>query len=82
MFTGIVEEIGKIRRIQRGDLWIALEISGKRVLQGVKLGDSIAVNGTCLTVTSFTESTFTVDVMPETVKKTSLVALKDRKSVV
>ncbi|HBI03450.1 MAG TPA: riboflavin synthase, partial [Paenibacillaceae bacterium] len=75
MFTGIVEEIGKIRRIQRGDLWIALEISGKRVLQGVKLGDSIAVNGTCLTVTSFTESTFTVDVMPETVKKTSLVAL-------
>lgn len=75
MFTGIVEEIGKIRRIQRGDLWIALEISGHKVLQGVKLGDSIAVNGTCLTVTSFTETTFTVDVMPETMKKTSLVSL-------
>lgn len=75
MFTGIVEEVGKIRRIQQGDLWIALEISGDKVLQGVKLGDSIAVNGTCLTVTSFTKTTFTVDVMPETVKKTSLVSL-------
>jgi riboflavin synthase len=75
MFTGIVEEIGHIRRIQRGELWIALEISAKKVLLGVKLGDSIAVNGTCLTVTSFTASTFTVDVMPETMKKTSLVSL-------
>lgn len=75
MFTGIIEEIGTIRRIQRGDLWIALEISAKRILKDVKLGDSIAVNGTCLTVTSFTDTTFTVDVMPETMKKTSLASL-------
>lgn len=75
MFTGIIEEIGNIRRIQRGDLWIALEISAKKVLKDVKLGDSIAVNGTCLTVTSYTDTSFTVDVMPETMKKTSLASL-------
>lgn len=75
MFTGIVEEIGHIRRIQRGDLWIVLEVSAQKILQGVKLGDSIAVNGTCLTVTSFTRDAFTVDVMPETLKKTSLASL-------
>lgn len=76
MFTGIVEEIGHIRRIQRGDLWVALEISAKKVLNGVKLGDSIAVNGTCLTVTTFSSNSFTVDVMPETMKKTSLDSIK------
>lgn len=75
MFTGIVEEIGHIRRIKRGDLWIVLEVSAQKVLKDVKLGDSIAVNGTCLTVTSFTRDAFSVDVMPETLKKTSLASI-------
>ncbi|MBO8170632.1 MAG: riboflavin synthase [Bacillaceae bacterium] len=72
MFTGIIEEIGHISSVRRGSEWIQLYIEGKKVLEGVRTGDSIAVNGICLTVTSFTEKGFSVDVMPETLKKTSL----------
>ncbi|MEA3322576.1 MAG: riboflavin synthase [Bacillota bacterium] len=75
MFTGIIEEIGTIKQIIRGDQAIILEIEAKKVLEDVKLGDSIAVNGVCLTVTSFTENRFTVDVMPETIRATSLKIL-------
>lgn len=72
MFTGIIEEIGTIKQIIRGDQAIILEIEAKKVLEDVKLGDSIAVNGVCLTVTTFTANRFTVDVMPETIRATSL----------
>ncbi|KMJ59815.1 riboflavin synthase subunit alpha [Bacillus sp. LL01] len=75
MFTGIIEEIGSIRQIIRADQAIIIEIEAKKVLEDVKLGDSIAVNGVCLTVTTFTSNRFTVDVMPETVRATSLQAL-------
>ncbi|WP_027415867.1 riboflavin synthase [Aneurinibacillus terranovensis] len=75
MFTGIIEEIGYVRRITRGDKWCVLEISAAKVLRGVKLGDSIAVNGTCLTVTQYSDHHFSVDVMPETLDKTSLSLL-------
>lgn len=75
MFTGIVEEIGSISRIQKtGDAYV-LTISAERILEDVKLGDSIAVNGVCLTVTSFSKSQFKVDVMPETIKASSLRTL-------
>jgi riboflavin synthase len=76
LFTGIVEEIGTIVHIEGGTQFSKLTIQAKKVLEGVQLGDSIAVNGVCLTVTSFTATQFTVDVMPETIKKTSLGQLK------
>lgn len=71
MFTGIVEEIGTIKALKPG----GLEVCAKKVLEDVHLGDSIAVNGVCLTVTSFTGSSFIVDVMPETFRRSSLSEL-------
>lgn len=76
MFTGIIEEIGQISAIQRTGESFILTLEAKKILQDVHLGDSIAVNGVCLTVTSFSGTRFTVDVMPETVKATSLKDLK------
>ncbi|MED4205131.1 riboflavin synthase [Neobacillus mesonae] len=76
MFTGIIEEIGTIANMKRTGESFVLTIEAKKILEDVHLGDSIAVNGVCLTVTSFTSYQFTVDVMPETVKATSLKDLK------
>lgn len=76
MFTGIIEEIGIISNIQRTGESCILTIEAKKILEDVHLGDSIAVNGVCLTVTSYTSNRFTVDVMPETIKATSLNSLK------
>ena len=76
MFTGIIEEVGTIEQMRQTGDAIVMTIGAKRVLEDVRLGDSIAVNGVCLTVTSFTSRQFTVDVMPETVKATALRALK------
>ena len=67
MFTGIVEEIGTISSLVNG----VLTILAKKVLADVKLGDSISVNGTCLTVVNFTESKFSVDLAPETLRRTA-----------
>ena len=66
MFTGIIEEIGIIRKIQRGQVSGKLTIGAYKVLSDAKVGDSIAVNGICLTVTSLVPDGFTVDVMHET----------------
>ncbi len=71
MFTGIVEEVGTAKSLQGA----RLTISAIEVLKGTKLGDSIAVNGTCLTVTNISDGTFSVDVMPETMRRTNLGAL-------
>lgn len=76
MFTGLVEEVGVLASITGNDQASRLVIRAQRVLEDVKLGDSIAVNGICLTVTSFSERHFSVDVMPETMKKTSLRHLR------
>ncbi len=76
MFTGIVEELGTILGVKRGGEWLVLTIGASTILKDVQLGDSIAVNGVCLTVTSFTSREFTVDVMPETFHKTSLAEIK------
>ncbi|ANB61289.1 riboflavin synthase [Anoxybacteroides amylolyticum] len=75
MFTGIIEEVGTIEQMKQAGEAIVFTIGAKKILADVKLGDSIAVNGVCLTVTSFTPRTFTVDVMPETVRATSLRTL-------
>lgn len=81
MFTGIVEEIGKIKAIKKGKNSARLVINAKKVLEDVKLGDSIAVNGVCLTVTEFSNSEFGVDVMHESLRKSSLSTLKNDSSV-
>jgi riboflavin synthase len=75
MFTGIIEEVGTVEHIRQSGEAMVITIGAKKILADVHLGDSIAVNGVCLTVTSFTDHTFTVDVMPETVKATSLRTL-------
>lgn len=75
MFTGIIEEVGTVKKITRQQHALALTIAAKKVLEDVQLGDSIAVNGVCLTVTDFTTTTFTADVMPETFQATSLAKL-------
>jgi riboflavin synthase len=75
MFTGLVEELGKVKQIARGAKSVRLTVAGRKVLADVKLGDSIAVNGTCLTVVDFSGDYFTADVMPETVERTALSGL-------
>jgi len=68
VFTGIIEEVGKVNSVPAGSLVIA----ASEVLSEMKRGGSIAVNGVCLTVTDFTTDSFSVDVMPETLKRTNL----------
>lgn len=72
MFTGIVEEIGKIKAVKNGEKSSTLTISAKKVLENTALGDSIAVNGVCLTVTAFGSDYFCADVMAETMRRTNL----------
>ncbi|SER43849.1 riboflavin synthase [Lachnobacterium bovis] len=81
MFTGIIEEIGKIKRITKNGNYMKLEIECQTVLEDINLGDSIAVNGVCLTANRISEKSFTVDVMSETVKRTSLASLKTNSKV-
>lgn len=76
MFTGIIEELGVVANLKRSGESFVLTIDAKKILEDVHLGDSISVNGVCLTVTSFSKKQFTVDVMPETVKASSLRTLK------
>lgn len=75
MFTGIVEEIGTLTAVKRG-LQSYIKVKGNVIFDDIHLGDSIAVNGVCLTVTSFSDCTFTADVMNETLERSSLGALK------
>ncbi len=76
MFTGIVEEIGEVRRIEHGAKSVKLTIAAKTILEGTKIGDSIATNGLCLTVTGIENGTFTADVMPESLRRSSLGSLR------
>ena len=75
MFTGIVEELGTIRSLQRGKHSVVLSIGAHTVLSDLKIGDSVAVNGVCLTATSRDGGGFTADVMHETLNRSSLGAL-------
>lgn len=76
MFTGIVEEMGEIAAIERGSQSAVLHIRCQEVLEGTKVGDSIAVNGVCLTVTTLDAHGYTADVMAETLDRSSLGALR------
>ena len=69
MFTGIIEEVGRIRAIERQAVSARLTVAASKVLSDVHLGDSIAVNGVCLTVTSFGRDYFCADVMHETLNR-------------
>lgn len=75
MFTGIVEETGTVEQIRHGQHSAVLTIRAKKVLEGTQIGDSIAVNGICLTVTSLPSGCFTADVMHETLNRSSLAQL-------
>lgn len=75
MFTGIVEEIGTIAGIQKGTKSAVLTIQAEKVFSDIHIGDSIALNGVCLTVTSFSGNTYTADVMNETLRRSSLGSL-------
>ncbi|MBE0451543.1 MAG: riboflavin synthase [Clostridia bacterium] len=77
MFTGIIEEIGKVKSIVKSAKSAKITVQAKKVLEDVKMGDSIATNGVCLTVTRFTKTEFTVDVMAETMRKSNLDLLSD-----
>lgn len=72
MFTGIIEELGTVKKISVEGNSGQIAIRAKKVLEGTKVGDSIAVNGVCLTVTSLQRDGFTADVMAETVRRSSL----------
>ncbi|MBY0755879.1 riboflavin synthase [Clostridium sardiniense] len=76
MFTGIIEEIGEIQSIKKGDKSSRLLIKANKVLKDTKIGDSISTNGVCLTVTSISSNSFEADVMAETLRKSNLGDLK------
>ncbi|BCJ85804.1 riboflavin synthase [Effusibacillus dendaii] len=76
MFTGIIEEVGRVARIRSSGHAIQLAIQAAKVVEDVQLGDSISVNGVCLTVTKFTADGFEADVVPETMRRTSLRTLQ------
>ena len=76
MFTGMIEEIGTISAVNKIAAAAVLSIQCQKILEDIRLGDSIAVNGVCLTVTSFDEAGFTADVMHETLNRSSLGCLK------
>lgn len=75
MFTGIVEEMGSIVSVARGSRSAVLTVKADKVLKGSRVGDSIAVNGVCLTVTAIMAGQFTADVMAETLRRSSLGSL-------
>lgn len=81
MFTGLVEEVGTIKSVQSKGEAMVIGIKASTVTQGMRLGDSVAVNGVCLTATHFDGSSFTVDVMPQTFRNTNLSQLRSGSKV-
>jgi len=81
MFSGIIEEIGQIQKIDSINGGIKLTISADKILEDIKTGDSVSVDGICLTVTSFNKNNFTVDAVGETLKKTTLSKIKNKSYV-
>ena len=81
MFTGIVEEVGTVAALEKRGEKIVLRVRAETVLEDTKIGDSIATNGVCLTVTSMAEGTFTADMMTVTAKKSALDRLRPGSAV-
>lgn len=71
MFTGIIEEVGKIRKLYRNNDIVDLEIDCKKIIHDLKTGESVSVSGICLTVTKIMENSFTVQIVPETINRTN-----------
>lgn len=69
MFTGIVEEIGYVEHIQNGEKFSRIKINAVKVLEQSQIGESIATNGVCLTITNMTSGSFEADIMAETLRK-------------
>ncbi len=76
MFTGLIEELGRVEKIRRKGTSLRLSVRASTVLEDINVGASIAVNGTCLTVTDFSRESFSVDIVPETLERTVLCGLK------
>jgi len=76
VFTGIIEELGIVEKVQVSGSSGRLNIRAKRIMEDLKIGDSIAVNGVCLTVADILNSIFTVDVMRETMVRSTLSELR------
>ncbi len=81
MFTGLIEEIGEIKSIEKGANSARITIKADAVLKDTKIGDSISTNGVCLTVTEFNKNSFSVDVMAETIRNSNLGKLKSGSKV-
>ena len=81
MFTGIIEETGTVQEVKRGAKSSAITIKGDVIFGDMKLGDSVAVDGVCLTVSFFSGKTFTADVMRETLERSAIGSLKSGSSV-
>lgn len=81
MFTGIIEELGTVISISKNAFQSKITISANKIFSDLKLGDSVAVNGVCLTASDISENTFTADVMNETFSRTSLSKLKPKSHV-
>lgn len=77
MFTGIIEEIGIIKNVKKNNKSSIITIQGKKIFEDINIGDSISVNGVCLTVTTFSNEIFTADVMNETLSRSSLSSLQN-----
>ncbi len=76
MFTGIIEELGTVRSVRPGADSAVVQVEARVVTEGLKTGESVAVNGVCLTVVSFSQAGFTAEVMAETLRKSGLGELK------
>ena len=76
IFTGLIEEIGKISDIKNKSQGLKIKIEADKVIENVNIGDSIAVNGVCLTVTEHTKNSFTADAMYETINRSNLKRLR------
>lgn len=82
MFTGIIEEKGIVKNIhQNSQSAFEFKIKATKILEDINIGDSISIDGVCLTVTNFTDTYFQVDIMPETVKATSIKTIKENQEV-
>ncbi|MEK7702977.1 MAG: riboflavin synthase [Nitrospirota bacterium] len=72
MFTGLIEELGIVKSIQKSESGVRICVSAKKTLKGLKVGDSIAVNGVCLTAVTISKTIFRADLLPETIRITNL----------
>ena len=81
MFTGIIKEVGAINRIEKRSGIVSVTVASKAVSNGLNIGDSVAVNGVCLTAVKISRSTISFDVMEETARRSTLLGLKESDAV-